>query len=262
MGSSAWNLLSPNRPLKFSVIGLSFLQFVFQDLVDGLEVARDEAALVSIADKTAKHLGFRWFAYLASAESQTTIISSYPVAWVRHYRDQNFDRVDPVVRPSRWPTRSFYWSGNDSWPTALQRRLFAEAASFQIRSGVTVPIRGAGNSFAAFTFAADDHREEFSRWAAEAIDTLQLIGLYYHAGVDTKLRLGLRRFGDAPLTPRETQCLTWAARGKTMAETALILGITKRTVEFHLDNARTKLNAMTLSQAVAKAIRFELLPRN
>lgn len=262
MGSSAWNLLSPNRLLKFSVIGLSFLQLVFQDLVDGLEVARDEAALVSIADKAAKHLGFRWFAYLASAESQTTIISSYPAAWVRHYRDQNFDRVDPIVRPRQWPARSFFWNGKDRWPTALQRQLFAEAASFQIRSGVTVPIRGAGNSFAAFTLATDDYREEFGRWAAEAIDTLQLIGLYYHAGVDTKLRLGLRRLGDAPLTPRETQCLTWAARGKTMAETAQILGITKRTVEFHLDNTRTKLKAVTLSQAVAEATRRNLLPRS
>ena len=70
------------------------------------------------------------------------------------------------------------------------------------------------------------------------------------------------RIDDAPLTLRETQCLAWAARGKTMADTAQILGIAKRTVEFHLDNARAKLDALTVSHAVAEAIRRELLPRS
>ena len=55
------------------------------------------------------------------------------------------------------------------------------------------------------------------------------------------------------LAEREVETLTWAARGKTSAEIALILGLSKRTVDFHLDNARTKLGVATRTQAVMKA---------
>jgi DNA-binding NarL/FixJ family response regulator len=34
--------------------------------------------------------------------------------------------------------------------------------------------------------------------------------------------------------------LTWVARGKTSADIAQIIGLTKRTVDFHIDNAREK----------------------
>ena len=40
------------------------------------------------------------------------------------------------------------------------------------------------------------------------------------------------------LNEREAEVLTWVARGKTSAEIAQILGLTKRTVDFHTDNAR------------------------
>lgn len=239
------------------------MRHAFQDLIDGLEVAHDEAGLAFAAERAARRLGFRWFAYFATAEPKSIIISSYPKAWVQHYREQRFERIDPVVKPTLAPRRSFYWNGISSdWKTPAERRLFADARSFQISSGVTVPIRVGGYSLAAFTLASDDSSGGFERYAAEAIDILQLMGLYYHVHVHAKLRLGFNRLDDAPLTSRETQCLTWAARGKTMADTAQILGVVKRTVEFHLDNARTKLNALTLPQAVAEAIRRDLLPRN
>ena len=233
---------------------------VLQDLLDELEVAHDEAGLTAAANRTARRLGFRWFAYLASTEPEATIISSYPRAWVRHYQAEQFERIDPVVSPALWPRWSFFWSGDDDWRTPEQRRLFGEAKAFQIYCGVTVPIRDGGDRFAAFTLAADEHSDEFRRYATEAIDILHLMGLYFHAHVYAKRRLGLGHISDASLTPRERQCLAWSARGKTMADTAQILGVTKRTVEFHLDNARSKLSASTLSQAVAEAVKRGLLP--
>ena len=55
------------------------------------------------------------------------------------------------------------------------------------------------------------------------------------------------------LSGREVEALTWVARGKTSAEIAQILGLSKRTVDFHIDNAREKLGAATRTQAVMKA---------
>jgi DNA-binding NarL/FixJ family response regulator len=55
------------------------------------------------------------------------------------------------------------------------------------------------------------------------------------------------------LNDREVEALTWVARGKTSAEIAQILGLSKRTVDFHIDNARAKLGAATRTEAVVKA---------
>src|ERR1700730_10903987 len=61
------------------------------------------------------------------------------------------------------------------------------------------------------------------------------------------------------LNDREVETLTWAARGKTSSEIAQILGLTKRTVDFHIDNARSKLGAATRTQAVIKAATGRLI---
>jgi DNA-binding NarL/FixJ family response regulator len=55
------------------------------------------------------------------------------------------------------------------------------------------------------------------------------------------------------LNDREIETLTWAARGKTSAEIARLLDLSKRTVDFHIENARTKLGVSTRIQAAVKA---------
>ena len=68
-------------------------------------------------------------------------------------------------------------------------------------------------------------------------------------------RLAVRRASipDMDLTEREVETLVWSARGKTSAEIATILGLSKRTVDFHIDNARNKLGVATRIEAVVKA---------
>jgi DNA-binding CsgD family transcriptional regulator len=58
---------------------------------------------------------------------------------------------------------------------------------------------------------------------------------------------------DPMLNEREIETLTWVARGKTSAQIAGMIGLCKRTVDFHLDNARIKLGAATRTQAAIKA---------
>ena len=61
------------------------------------------------------------------------------------------------------------------------------------------------------------------------------------------------------LHDREVEALTWSARGKTSAEIAQILGLSKRTVDFHIDNAREKLGAATRIEAAIKAATGRLI---
>ena len=74
---------------------------------------------------------------------------------------------------------------------------------------------------------------------------------------------GIARNGVWPqavgLNDREVEVLTWVARGKTSMEIAQILGLAKRTIDFHIDNARDKLGAATRTEAVLKAAAGRLI---
>lgn len=77
-------------------------------------------------------------------------------------------------------------------------------------------------------------------------------------------RAGMVRVEAPPKTvtslgKREVEVLTWAARGKTSSEIAQILGLSKRTVDFHIENARGKLGVATRMQAVVKATTEQLI---
>jgi DNA-binding response OmpR family regulator len=83
------------------------------------------------------------------------------------------------------------------------------------------------------------------------------------ATIITARLAGVARTGLWPqtvaLNEREVEVLTWAARGKTSAEIAKILDLTKRTIDFHIDNARGKLGAATRTEAVLKAATGRLI---
>jgi DNA-binding NarL/FixJ family response regulator len=61
------------------------------------------------------------------------------------------------------------------------------------------------------------------------------------------------------LNEREIEALTWVARGKTSLEIAEILHLSKRTIDFHLDNARNKLGVATRTEAAIKAVTGRLI---
>ena len=68
------------------------------------------------------------------------------------------------------------------------------------------------------------------------------------------------RLLQASLTPRETEVLTWLARGKTNRDIAEILGMSHRTVNKHLEHIFEKLGVETRAAAAALATRAISLP--
>lgn len=69
-----------------------------------------------------------------------------------------------------------------------------------------------------------------------------------------------QRLRDIALTPRETEVLSWLAKGKTNRDIADILGMSHRTVNKHLEHVFEKLGVETRSAAAAIAGR--LLPQD
>ena len=66
------------------------------------------------------------------------------------------------------------------------------------------------------------------------------------------------RFADQQdfLTARQTECIQWAGRGKTIRDIASILEISESTARDHLNDVRLKLNANNIAHAVSKALTY------
>jgi DNA-binding response OmpR family regulator len=115
-----------------------------------------------------------------------------------------------------------------------------------------------------FLTALSDHDNELKGWQLGADDYLTKPVDYDVLAALIAARLArVARSAIWPkavgLREREVETLTWAARGKTFWEIGEILGLSKRTVEFHLENARRKLGVATRTQALIKAAAGHLI---
>jgi DNA-binding CsgD family transcriptional regulator len=69
-----------------------------------------------------------------------------------------------------------------------------------------------------------------------------------------------REAGTVGLTGKEIECLRWCKEGKTNWEIGEILGISEKTVEFHLSNTMRKFGASNRITAVIMGIKVGLIP--
>jgi len=236
---------------------------IFQTFIDRLAESTDVTALRDSMADAAAALDLNCFAYLSvpnQPDAEPRHITTYPPNWTRHYLRKHYQRLDPVIAAALSNPEPFEW-GLEVGGTRLsksQQELFDEAAGFGIRCGFTVPIHDGRGPIAAVTFAADEqHATEFHRRIDEHGRVLQLMAMYFHAHARRKL-ISDRVVDGIALSPRELQCLEWAAKGKSAWEIGRILSISRRTAAFHLDNAKAKLGVHSICQAVALLIASRL----
>jgi DNA-binding CsgD family transcriptional regulator len=59
----------------------------------------------------------------------------------------------------------------------------------------------------------------------------------------------------SPLTTYQLECLAWLSQGKSNDDIAALRSVSRRAVEFQLQNIRRKLNVLTTYQALGIAIK-------
>lgn len=121
---------------------------------------------------------------------------------------------------------------------------------------VAVPMYGPDcemSVFVGFGALADDHQP-----SPDLVRGVRLLALETHATLTECAFVKPCSPADV-LTARERECLLWTARGKTAWEIARIVGRSRGTVNFHLQSAMRKLDAVNKTQAVAIAVSAGLL---
>src|SRR5690606_7629182 len=124
-----------------------------------------------------------------------------------------------------------------------------------LSAGIGLPIHGPSGPSALITVATDDAR--LARPNLGNLGELQLLASFLHEASRRLTKPSAR--DQVHLTARELDCLRWAAEGRTSWEISQELGVSERTVVFHLQNAARKLGVLGRRQAIAKAMSLQLL---
>jgi LuxR family transcriptional activator of conjugal transfer of Ti plasmids len=236
------------------------MTLVFQSLIDRLAGAKDGSDLTAAVTRFAGTLGLTKFTYLGFYRPRPVYLTTYPTEWVYRYASKRYHEIDPVVVQARGSMLPFFWDGlSPSVDTSReQRTMFGEASEVGIHCGLTVPIHDSQGELATLSFASDGKPEEMRAEVDAHRDVLHLASIYLHVYAREKLA-DATAFEHPRLSPREVACLQWVIRGKSTWDIGEILSISRRTVVFHLENAKRKLRAVTLPQAVATALYHKLI---
>lgn len=117
--------------------------------------------------------------------------------------------------------------------------------------GLTVPVHLPAGGF-AFVSAISPSADGWQDKVRRSRDQILLIAHYFQNGLAMRRMLpgGTAR---GELSPREIECLSWAAQGKTACDIATILALSPETVRVYLKRVHRKLNALNRAHAIAKA---------
>jgi LuxR family transcriptional regulator, quorum-sensing system regulator CviR len=188
----------------------------------------------------------------------TNVINvSYPEEWIRLYWHNGYFEVDPVFQTALNKPGTQHWGATYREATSpKQREFMTTAKEFGLADGITTGSSDPACRVATFcSFASSDSVD-----AARYVPLVEYFGYYVHMAL---LRTAPAKAQSMDrcvkqLTLRELTILNWMKNGKTNWEIAQILGVTERTIRFHVESIFSKLDVTSRSQAVATAIEHGL----
>lgn len=231
----------------------------FQALIDAIDNAREERAVRTALKSFCGLCGFERYSYLHVNSTETSALTDYPAEWQSQYLQNAYVSIDPVVTAAKRSRRCFTWSAEDRTARKASvevRHFYAEAAKFGIRSGLSIPIPTSYGRTAMLTLASNDPQADSSALEDPFQAALSVAYVHIHLNL---IAAEVLATPEIALSPQEATCLSWSSHGKSMNVIADILGLSPRTVQFHLNAARDKLGATNLQHAVRIAILKQLI---
>lgn len=187
-------------------------------------------------------------------------VRNFPKDWEDGW--MQFMKVDPYYRACFEGTLPIDWDEvrKSEYLTKTQKKACDYLNDFGLSCGITVPVHLPFRGFAVMSVIADISHENWRDLRARTREPLfHAMHVFTKAILDLGYEDQIKTAQIIHLTPREKECLTWAAAGKTSSEIASILDRSVETVRLHMKNSIAKLDATNRSQAIANAIHLGLI---
>ncbi len=186
-----------------------------------------------------------------AASAQPFHFANWPRAWIERYLAEQYLLVDPIPRWARNSGRAVSW--RELFGILPERDpgrdAIAAAAQFGFTEGFVMPMRSGDNSLGLVSFGGD--RGPFTR---SERSLLTLIAVSAFMAADRIVHRGEVGQAAPILTAREIECIALMVRGHPDAQIGALLGLSVRTVRFHLGNARTKFAVGSRTHLAAVAV--------
>jgi LuxR family transcriptional regulator len=231
-----------------------------ENQLHALQSIQSEQQLFQAILSFAKELGFDHCAYglrtpFPLATPKTVMFNNYPTAWQTHYQANNYLAIDPTVHHAMHSILPILWTDDLFSPA---EELWEEARSFGLCYGRAQSIRDFNGTVGMLTLSRSNDLITETELEANQFKMTWLTQVA-HLGMSRCLIPKLMPEANAKLSNREIAVLRWTADGKTSGEISSILNIAERTVNFHIYNVITKLNAVNKTSAAVKAAMMGLL---
>lgn len=205
-------------------------------------------------------LGFDYCAYAVrlpplAGDERFVMRSNYPRSWQERYLEMGYIEIDPTVRRALRSPEHLLWS-DELFAGAEPFR--QEAKSCGINHGwskATYDPRGLASVFTLARCCGPVSGDELLAKLPQMLWLTQLA----HLGLTQCLLERDVLAAQEPLSPREAEILGLSAEGLTALEICGRMGISERTVNFHINNAIVRLGARNKTHAVAKALLLGLI---
>ena len=203
-------------------------------------------------------------AILGYYDNKNGIVSDYginvsmPKGWVREYISRDYLQKDAIVRENFTSYKVQYWSETKK-RVKYSREINALCNDFRMRECFTSgsKLLATGKYGSKFCFSSPSMKHDKRTHAILNMVTPHLHLALYHL------------FNNRPtdsegvsLTVREKEVLNWLQQGKTSWDISVILGISERTVNYHVYNLMQKLGVTNRPQAIAVAAHSGLIDFN
>lgn len=177
--------------------------------------------------------------------------------WIEYYTDRHYDLDDDLVSHVRAGRFDPCFARLERPDDFRAREVMAEACHAGLRNALLVPLAGPLGSplpGAGIVLGSSLPVADYRAIMAEHGASLIALAHMFHAGCVGEIKR--RKAASPPLSPRERECLQLVASGLRPTQIADRLTLSEVTVSLHLRNARRKLAATTLPEAVARAMVF------
>jgi len=183
--------------------------------------------------------------------------ASYPDEWLYMYWKNGFADVDPVFKSALKSAGTQHWQETyQNMSSEKEREFIATARQFGLRDGITTGSVDQACGVATFcSFASEQSLD-----AKRLVPLVEYLGYYIHMALLRTAPKSMPAIDRCVkgLSSREVTILNWMKNGKTNWEIGKILGVSERTVRFHIESIFSKLEVTSRSQAVATAIEHGL----
>jgi LuxR family transcriptional regulator len=202
----------------------------------------------------ARRIGFDYCAYgvrppLPLTRPRVLMFNNYPFEWQSQYSSKNYLAVDPSVRHALRSPLPVIWSDEFF---SVARPFWEEARMHGLRYGWAQPCRDVHGTLGMFTVARS-HEELGDAELRDKNSRLSWLSQIAHIAMTRVLVSRMIPEAGVRLSVRETTVIRWTADGKTTEEISEIMGLSVRTVTFHIGNVVRKLNASNKTGAAVRA---------